>query len=170
MRSFIDQPWLPEGLMVVEDDVIMCRGVAEYLAASAWPGTKETFGIAMPYCCAAYGRELEPGVLSQWHTEQRGFYLAGFQAVIYRSEFLPQLIARLEESDTSNGIDYEVGKVLDSLHREVWVHVPSLAQHIGIDCSAVGNKDCGTIFRSNTFPGEDFDAMDLLQSEDTSGT
>lgn len=149
-----------DGLLVVEDDVVFCRGAREYLDQSPWPEDPTKIAVVSPYCNEAYSKQ--PATNGRWHLENRGLYLAGSQAWIYPFCNLPGIIEYLKQSEW--GVDRAVGEYAALHGLSVWYHTPSLADHIGRGGnSAVGyNDDCGEIYRTCDFPGEDFDARSLL--------
>ncbi len=162
MEAVLDERPDAEALMIVEDDVLFSTGVREYLERTAWPAPPERIALISPYCPIAYSNHNKPyGVNGRWHREIRGLYLAGSQCWIYPMQQLPGIIEAIKKSEY--GVDRAVGTYAEQAGLEVWYHTPSLCQHIGLGGnSAVGYVDCGEIYRSDTWPGEFFDARDFL--------
>jgi hypothetical protein len=160
MESVISEGLCCDALLIVEDDVVFCRGVREYLESMTWPSDPEKIVLCSPYCNEAYSGHDKPyGANGRWHREIRGLYLAGSQAWMYPLRILPRVIEAIKTSEF--GVDRAVGAFAGN-NLEVWYHTPSLAQHIGVGGnSAVGYVDCGTIYHSSTFVGENFDARTL---------
>jgi hypothetical protein len=149
-----------EGLLAFEDDVIVCQGLASYLAQSPWPEDPAKIAIVSPYCPEAYSNYGTP--MPKWHREDGRSTLAGSQAWIYPRHFLEKLVEFIQP-DEPLGIDVVVGQCALKHDLHIWYHVPSLVQHMGICNSSVGyTEDLGTIYHAATFPGEDFDARSLL--------
>lgn len=145
-----------EAVMVVEDDVIWRPNVYDYLCEVEWPDDLDKIAACSPYCCLAYEDAKNKGISGPWHVEDRGHYLSGAQVMVYPKCNLPSLIEWLYRDDAIHGIDYELGLWARERGLQTWFHMPSLAQHIGIGNSAVGNVDCGTIYRSSMeLPDED---------------
>lgn len=159
-----------DAVLIVEDDVVFCRGLREYLEQMAWPiivnrpeiAPRAGIALMSPYCPEAYGDHDKPfGTCGRWHEERRGLYLAGSQAWLYPTAVLPRIVEGIRASEV--GVDNAVGTYAEANLLAVWYHTPSLAQHIGVGGnSAVGYVDCGTIYHSATFVGEEFDARSLL--------
>lgn len=161
-RAVLDRPGIEQydGLLAVEDDVVLNRNVRAYLDRLPWPGNPARVGLCSVYCPEAYSNHNRPfGVCGRWHREIRGPSLAGSQAWIYPLPRLPDLLAFLAAA--TKGIDVEVGQWTHERDLDVWYHTPSLAQHVGIGNSAVGYPDLGTIYRATTYEA-DFDPLDLL--------
>jgi len=149
-----------DGLLVFEDDVVVCRGLREYLESIPWP-EEQVNKIAMvsPYCPTAYSNYATFG---RWHREDQRVTLAGTQAHIYTRHIM-QLIVNYLDPTTNLGVDVLMGWLAQQQNMHIWYHVPSLVQHIGICNSSVGyTNDCGTCYSAETFRGEDFDARSLL--------
>lgn len=155
----------PEGeLLVLEDDVICCQGVYEYLRAAPWPEPPRHVCAVSPYCPAAYS---DYGVLERWHREDQRDVIAGTQAFIYTRHAMRGLVDFLRPGLVDHrrwpiGVDVQLGMFAHQSELHIWYHLPSLVQHIGICNSAVGwTADLGTIYHSESFKGEDFDARTL---------
>lgn len=162
MEAVLAENQAEDALLVIEDDVVACRYVREYLEGMTWPADPNTICLCSPYCPIAYSDDAQPLESGRWKREPRGLYLAGSQAWMYPMRHLPRIVAAIRQSEF--GVDRAVGTFAEEAGLDVWYHVPSLFQHVGLDGnSAVGYVDCGTIYRSDTFPGEDFDARTLLQ-------
>ena len=157
--------WRPdaEGLLVFEDDVVVCKGLCEYLQSIPWPEAIDQIAAVSPYCPTAYSNYK---AFRRWHREDRRVTLAGTQAFLYTRRAMRELVQYLDPERRKDdgeiaGVDVQFGMYAKEFDLHIHYHVPSLVQHIGINNSAVGFGDCGTIYRAETFVGEDFDARSL---------
>lgn len=116
-----------------QDDVLFSQGLRSYLEDSLWPGPDT--GVVSIYCPSHYGLDQPPG----FHAENRGWHSWGALAYIF-----PPGAARAILSDKrvlehrlqgpgggARNIDSVVGRWCRDVGKEYFVHVPSLAQHIG---------------------------------------
>jgi hypothetical protein len=142
--------------LVVEDDVVFCRGLREYLERTLWPGPVEQIALCSPYCPKAY-RQDRPG----WSDAQsgRGLYLAGSQAWVFPPGAARAVLAEVAPRRTTHAADWEIGNWACKTGRTVWYHTPSLAQHEGVENSSLGNSGQSDIRLAADFIGEDADAM-----------
>ena len=140
-----------EAYFIVEDDVVFCRGLREYLRQTLWPGPVEEIALCSPYCPEAY-RQGTRG----WNDAQsrRDIYLAGSQAWIFPPGAARSILAEVAPLQSVHNADFEIGKWADATGRKVWHHSPSLAQHIGLGNSALGDDTTTEIRLAADFIGE----------------
>jgi len=145
---------------VVEDDVVFCRGLREYLERTLWPGPVEKIALCSPYCPIAYRLRRWKG----WHDSQssQGLYLAGSQAWVFPPQAARAILAEVAPLESPHGADWEIGRWARATRWRVWYHTPSLAQHVGLGNSALGDNLVSDIRLAGDFVGEDANAMDLL--------
>jgi len=145
---------------MVQDDVVFCRNLRSYLERSLWP--RETTAVASPYCSAAYARD---GTL--WQAVEAGAGLVGALTCIFPNVAARSLLSFARAVDFRRrgangglkGIDTVVGLWAETVKLPVYVHTPSLAQHIG-EVSVMWPRLGATHRRrADDFVGEDFDAM-----------
>ena len=141
-----------DACFVVEDDTVFCRGLREYLQRTLWPGPVEQIALCSPYCPRAYRQDRRG-----WNDVQsnRGFYLAGSQAWIIPRLAAQTILADVAPLQTAHNADWEIGKWAKATGRKVWYHTPSLAQHVGIGNSALGDNSVNSIRRAGDFIGEE---------------
>ena len=156
LRHAVDRDPRAGVYFVVEDDVVFCRGLRHYLERTLWPGPEEETALCSPYCPKAY-RKAGRG----WNNAQssRGFYLAGSQAWIFPPQAARRILAEVASLESVHNADWEIGKWAAATGRKVWHHSPSLAQHIGLGNSALGDDTTTEIRLAADFIGEDVDAM-----------
>jgi GT2 family glycosyltransferase len=137
-------------LTFVEDDVLLCKNALDYIAAAELPPVAP---IASWY---SRGAQARPG--TGWAIVPVA-WIPGGVALTFTPAALAQLVAaadqRTDVQVARNAHDVFVGVALAG--KFMAVHVPSLAQHNGLE-SAVGNTDLG-LRASPTFPGEHVDAL-----------
>ncbi len=154
-----------EALLVFEDDVVVCKGLYDYLCAIPWPEPIQKIAMVSPYCHTAYSDYCDFG---RWHREDQRTTLAGTQAFLYTrhaAEAMADYLKpdRLNENGDYLGVDVQMGWFARDAGLHVHYHIPSLVQHVGIRNSAVGfTEDLGTIYSAQSFPGEDFDARSMV--------
>jgi hypothetical protein len=151
LRCGVDGRPDADAYFIVEDDVVFCRGLREYLAGTLWPGPAERIALCSPYCPAAY-RQVTPG----WSDAQshRGLYLAGSQAWVFPPRAARAILAEVAPRQTTHNADWEIGQWADATRRTIWYHTPSLAQHEGLGNSALGDNLMSDIRRADDFIGE----------------
>jgi len=142
----------------VQDDVVLCRGVRDYL--NTWPEDPAKIAICSPYSPAAY---MASSI--GWHKENRAHFLCSAQTWLIPAESLRRIVAdlgHLVESDAVlRGDDFLIGRWAHEKRLNVWFHTPSLGQHIGIGNSAIGPEcDCN-LRQATDFVGEDYNCANL---------
>jgi len=143
---------LADAYMMVQDDVVFCRGLRAYLEATLWPGNGPV-GVCSPYSPEAYARDGR----RRWHRQDRGWYLVGALCWVIPPAAAGQFVGALGGKDFEHRIDARIGRWCGNHGRAVWYHTPSLAQHIGCRVSALGDglvtdlrRACDFIGRNNT--------------------
>jgi GR25 family glycosyltransferase involved in LPS biosynthesis len=150
LRAAFNADTWADAFMVVEDDIVFCKGLRAYLSGCLWPEQPERIALVSPYCHAAYVSQQRP-----WHMEGRGFYLAGSQCWIFPPASARTILTELADTPPEHYADWIIGEWAAKKALHVWYHCPSLAQHIGVGNSTLGSPD-GTIFHADDFVGEDY--------------
>lgn len=155
-----------DAYMLVQDDVVMCRGLRRYLERQLWPHHR--VGFVSIYRSAGY-RELSPGFSEVSLAEG----MLGALTLIFPNFAARSLLAdhhtlahrlRGRQSGLAH-IDDVVGFWARKSRLGGWVHTPSLAQHIGEESAIWGSTyNLGKRIASD-FVGQEFDAQTLLESE-----
>lgn len=140
-----------DAYFIVEDDVVFCRGLRQYLQLTLWPGPVERIALCSPYCPKAYRKKRQ-----DWNDTQsrRGHYLAGSQAWIFPPQSARAILADVAPLKTIHNADWEIGKWAAATGQRIWYHTPSLAQHEGIGNSALGDNTVNAIRLAADFIGE----------------
>ncbi len=144
---------------VFEDDIVLCRNVRAYMEAGAVALAKGYWNL---YTVPTNGRL--PRAKHGWfRSDQLGkgalslvFTRGGVQELLSSQYFV---CLPCNEVRGWKNID---GGIVTAMKKNGWseyVHLPSLVQHVG-DESVIGNKWRDP---ADTFPGEEFDAMELLK-------
>lgn len=153
----------------LQDDVIWCRGTAEYLANMPWPSP--ACGVVHAYTSRKYGnytRGLSP--LLPVHARN----MAAACGLVYSRAAMLRLVHHADDvgwrghtrdtrtiPEEMEGVDTYIGEVLTDAGYEIWIHNPSLGFHISKD-STLGHGGPHGSRVALAFPGEDTDARELF--------
>lgn len=148
VRTLLEQHPEADALLLCQDDAVLCRGLRAYLDRTLWPGPAAA--LCSPYCPGPY-RKRQSG----WHEQRRGWYLVGALCWAVPRQAAEAILRDLGSVQARKRIDARVGKWAAATGRTVWYHTPSLAQHLGIGNSALGDKLAGDLRRATDFIGED---------------
>jgi hypothetical protein len=151
-----------------QDDLVCCRNLRRYLESCIFPprGYKNLYLFPE-------NQRLAPriGLTARF---QEGWYPSnqkgrGAVALVFTNEGVRTLLAHTHlidrPRDLRRGHRAIDGGIVTALRKAGWrefVHSPSLVQHIG-QVSSMGSRPHPT---AENFPGEAFDAMDLLRNPD----
>jgi hypothetical protein len=138
--------------LLAEDDAVFCRGLRDYLERTLWP--TERAGVAL---CSLFTPEVYRFRTRGWHVEQRGLYLISSVAWAIPPEAARDILAAFGPTPSSAyGADRVIGQwATDVAGRTTWYHTPSLAQHIGLANSALGDDSINGLRVALDFIGED---------------
>ncbi|HUT14095.1 MAG TPA: hypothetical protein VMY42_26640 [Thermoguttaceae bacterium] len=143
-----------DAYLVIEDDVVFCRELREYIERTLWPDEPNKVALCSPYSPAVYRVERRG-----WNRQQRGFHLVGALTWILppnaARDVLRDLSSLVGTEASLRGADYLVGDWAAKTRRTVWYHTPSLAQHLGLRNSARGDDAVGPMRRADDFIGEE---------------
>jgi hypothetical protein len=154
-------PWADAYLMV-QDDVLFCQNLREYLEAVLWPA--ETAAVASlynplagPTCDCGFEKVSAgigmPGALALLFPNAAVRMLLGDRKVLLHRRRGPTAGRRLT--------DVVVGQWAERSGFPAYLHVPSLCQHIG-DTTTVWEAEQDRVIRTApSFVGETFDARSL---------
>lgn len=143
-----------DAYFVCEDDVVFCLGLRDYLERSLWPAQRETVAICSPYSPTPYCRSTRG-----WHCENHGFSLISSLTWILSPETARAILSRFDSNDSfSYNADAIIGDWALRADKSVWYHTPSLAQHVGLGNSALGDNSISDIRQAVDFVGEQFHA------------
>lgn len=159
---FIREPMAARYAMF-EDDLIMCRGVREYLEKCECPAQ----GYLNLFTFATNENRIF-GKPAGWHkSDQNGkgavalVFPHDAMVVLLQQFFLykPQITEKKPNLTEFNNTDGAVQHALIRIAKFTeYVHSPSLVQHVGKETTLNNAKHPD----AKTFPGEDFDARSLL--------
>jgi len=136
-----------DGLLLVEDDVVLCKNALPYVQRLAVPERTASIAIYSPI-----DPKLDKALLKMSSTFWSGNCAVLLTAAALAAIAASPVVAAWPRTNGADEIAAYGANTMNFLH-----HVPSLAQHIG-DVSSMGH---GRIRRSPTFRGEEFDAMSL---------
>lgn len=164
-------------LCTLEDDVLFCRGVMDWLESEPWPSP--ACGCLQLYTSAFY--EDYPSGRRSRLADEHALDLLGACAMVFsraaaeclvewgrshgwRGHVYEALAAAQTDPAEKEGADTYVGEVLTFRGFEIWIHNPSLAEHIGDD-STLNHQGTMPRRRGLRFPGEDANARALFTKE-----
>jgi hypothetical protein len=105
LLGLIQQRPTAEAYLLVEDDVVFCRGLREYLETRLWPADPATIALVSPYCPEAYVEKVNR---RPWFLICQGFYLAGSQAWVFPPGSARAIVEDLTGKVNPRGSDYEI--------------------------------------------------------------
>jgi hypothetical protein len=149
-----------EYFAMFQDDMVCCRNLKVYLESC--PPEGHVYYNLYTFPC---NHQLRPSNdFVGWHeTNQNGL---GAVALVFSTEAVYTLLQNthftMRPLDLHRGWRAIDGGVVESFRKVGWkemVHSPSLVQHTGIT-SSMGNSKHPL---ADSFPGEDYDLMDLLE-------
>lgn len=148
-----------ERYAVFQDDFITVRNLRRYLELQRYPEK----GYQNLYTFPA-NQSLAPKGFQGWYEANQ--FGRGAVALVFCNEAVRSLLGHEylvnRFQDTSRGHKAIDGGIVETMKRVGWkefVHTPSLTQHTGKQ-SSMGNS---VHAQAISFPGEDFNAMDLLK-------
>ena len=118
------------GVMVVQDDVIVAKGLRGWLDKNLWPGLAPLCGVVSVYCA---GANVERGRPGWWYYDEGDLPSKPYGAccVILERKIAERLLANPPGHGGRTKTDIRLGKFCKDSGRRYWTHTPSLAQHIG---------------------------------------
>ncbi len=154
-----------------QDDIACVRNLRQYLERQKYP----TDGYWNPYTME---QNLKIAPHNGTGIPLRGWfpsYQCGWGALclVFDRETLVQLFSSrsmierpMHASRGWRNIDGAVVNSLAKVNRKELVHYPSLIQHLGGDCTTIASRRYPPV---PSYPGNDFDALSLLQTESAAG-
>lgn len=169
LRTMLDLHPDAERIMTVQDDVAWCMNVAERVSNMPWPSEK--CGAVHAYTSRRYA-SYPAGQVSRL-IEVHARCMAGACGVVYsraaaeRLVFIADLIGWrghtrdvIDDPQLKEGVDTFIGETLDDGKFEIWIHNPSMGQHIAKDSTLGHGGPFGSRVAAN-WPGEQADALGL---------
>jgi hypothetical protein len=143
---------LADAYLVSEDDAVFCRGLREYLDRTLWPADRATVAL-----CSLFTPEIYRLRQRGWHVERRGLWLVSSVAWAIPPEAAREILAAFGEMRfCPRGADSMIGQwATDAAGLTTWYHTPSLAQHVGLANSALGDNSVSPFRVAMDFIGED---------------
>jgi hypothetical protein len=151
-----------ERYAMFQDDIVVVKNLREFLDKSPYP--KKGYLNLITHEANVQHTRGEPG----WHkSNMRGL---GACALVFDREALQLCLGSKHMANKPASAapmrawKYLDGGIVEAMKMQKWmewIHNPSLVQHIGQD-STIGNN--GSVFAKplRTFPGEGFDALEML--------
>lgn len=160
-------------LMTCQDDVAWCRNAAERVSAMPWPSAK--CGAVHAYTSRRYA-SYATGQVSRL-VDVHARCMAGACGLVYSRAAAERLVHIadligwrghtrdfIEELQKKEGVDTFIGETLDDGKFEIWIHNPSMGQHIAKDSTLGHGGPFGSRVAAN-WPGEQADALELYEDD-----
>lgn len=148
--------------VMCQDDIVMCRGVREYLQQLKPPDLE--CGLVSLY--TSNGKNIQ-GVklekekylsdvsVGQLVRANKGQSLWGACCYVLTTQAISVIVRHMDLTGHPRRLDYRVPELLWEHGLSVWYHLPSLVQHTQTVPSSVGHGVSGYGMRSDSFIGED---------------
>ncbi len=144
---------------IFQDDFVTCHDLRQYLDLCEYPEK----GYWNLYTFPKNQKLCRKNFTGWYRTRQKGW---GAVALVFNSDAMttllghPWMIQKPKETRRKHrAVDFVVATIMQRAGWKEYVHNPSLVQHTGIK-SSMGN---GQQPLANSFRGEDFSAMELVQ-------
>lgn len=142
-----------DAYLICQDDVLLAEGLRAYLEGTLWPSA--SVGVVSVYCPG----HVSVGMPSGFHVDTKGWQTWGALAYVFSN---PSVRAFLSDPIVLNhshhgpdrgrrNIDSLVGAWCERRERPYFVHVPSLAQHIGETTTVWSRDGCDNRRRASQF-------------------
>lgn len=141
--------------LLLQDDVVFCRGLRKYLEDELWPNS--TTGFVSLYC----------GMMQSNPDQQRGWVYLQPQSMLYGAlavaftagaartvSMHPMFFRHRESSSGMYGIDSVLTQWATESRLPCYFHVPSLVDHIGVTSAIFPSVRDGPERRVSSFVGE----------------
>lgn len=161
--------------ITLEDDVTLHPQLGEMLLSRDWQWPSDACGCLQLYTSAKYRTKYRRG--GRWRLKpSESFDMLGACALMFRRDAAEVLVASAEtdgwRGDTGAEIaepsakkagDTWIGEVLTRAGYEIWIHNPSLAEHIGTD-STLGHEKFDARLNRKTldYPGDQTDLFSIF--------
>lgn len=129
-------------VLVCQDDILVARGLRDWLEQQSWPD--DHVGCLSLYCAQPYHQDdtgwwefpLQPTRIMR----QPWARVYGALAMLWPRQSAELFLSATPPFDGRNKVDQLIGKWCMESRRSLWVHSPSLVEHIG-DVSACGGAN-----------------------------
>ncbi|MCB1063660.1 MAG: glycosyltransferase family 2 protein [Verrucomicrobiae bacterium] len=156
---------LADAYLMVQDDVIFCRGLRDYLEEHLWPGPKPgVISLHTPsHLAAKTGTGFFQADLgwNAWGAQAFVFSNASARALLADSRVIDHRLNGLFEG--KRNVDSVVGDWCRRSGREFYLHAPSLAEHIGNHSTLWPKAGLNGQRSSSDFPGEKVTASSAVE-------
>lgn len=157
-----------DAYLMVQDDVVFCSGLRDYLEKNLWPKGGRT-GVVSLHTPS----HLAPENGSGFFHANLGWSAWGAQAMIFPNaaarSFLsdPKVIEHRQKGilDGTKNVDSVIGDWCARTKHQFWMHAPSLTEHIGAASTLWPKLGLRGKRSSADFPGEKVQAQDMLEQK-----
>ncbi len=148
-----------DAILLCQDDVVLCRGIAEWLEGAMWPC--ETTGAVSLYCPSHYANHAGGPIAIRAPDPQNTW---GACALLFPRNVAEEIVKHpiITGWTSDRGLDRCVGRVVAEMGLNFWYLTPSLAQHVG-EVSSIPDYTGAAAGRraAGDFIGEAADVRDI---------
>lgn len=175
LRTMLDLHPDAERLVTVQDDVAWCHGSWQRIQSLQWPS--QLCGVVHAYTSRRYA-SYPTGRMSRLN-DVHARSMAGACGLIYSrpaAELLVDTADRfgwrghtrdvIDDPQAKEGVDTYIGETVTVGGFEIWIHNPSMGQHIAKDSTLGHGGPFGSRVAAN-WPGEQADALGLYADHRT---
>lgn len=175
LRTMLELFPYADRLMTCQDDVAWCRNAAERIDSMPWPS--DLCGVVHAYTSRRYAH-YPTGEVSRLN-DVHARCMAGACGLVYSRRAAMWLVATadlagwrghtrdvIENPQAKEGVDTFIGETLSDGKYEIWIHNPSMGQHIAKDSTLGHGGPFGSRVAAN-WPGEQADALRLYADHRT---
>lgn len=154
-----------EYYLLFEDDIIVCKGLREYLGKCSFPSGNFFLNLYTEPRNEKLVLKKDPNPINGWHlSDQMG---RGALGLLFARRFLLRLLTterfyihpeKPRASGAKRGLDGAISRAVRDLHGKEYIHYPSLLQHR--DCLSIQTNIDKK--RPESFPGENYNVLELL--------
>ena len=154
-------------VLIVQDDIVVCRGLHQYIREKLAAKLTADVGWISLYLCEWTRKMLFDGQKERLLEHRGTEHLCGALAWIWNMEILGEMLTSQDLVRSGKlGVDIHIPKWLIDHNDRILVHQPSLVNHADDGCSTYGNNH-ETIFRqADTFIGEDTNILEYLKPKE----
>ena len=152
-----------DAYLMCQDDVVFCQGLRAYLESELWPADR--IGVVSLYSPSPEPEDGGPG----FHIESDGWNTWGAAAYVFSNASARALLCdrrvmnhrQRGPADGMRNVDCVVGRWCRESGLPYYVHLPSLAEHIGETSTLFPQAEAKGKRHAQTFVGEDVDARSI---------
>lgn len=114
---------------IVQDDIVLSEGIKQALELAV-----DRYGVLSPYTSRKDHRPGEDG----WFESHSGWNLCGAQFFCMNAEVMKRIAKMPASADNNRNVDARLGIFCQTAEIPLWLHRPSLVDHVADEHSTVG--------------------------------